>query len=205
MAPLESSYLTEDDLESMGIRSVGKNVRISQDATVVGLHNVRIGDNVRIDSYVTVLAGRGPLSIGSNVHIEPSTSLVAHGSIRIGNFCTLSHGCRLFTASTDYSGQSFTNSFPDPRYHVSRVEPITLEDHVIVGGNSVVMPGVKIGEGAAIGALSFVRSDVDEWGIYGGNPMKFLRRRSSDIKALGYRVFEGQRGEEEGLTGPMRG
>ena len=198
MESLESMYLTESDLVSMGVAHVGWNVRVSQQATIVGMQNVSLGNNVRVDSYVTILAKRGRVVIGSNVHIEPGASLVGHGEISVGNFCTISHGVRLFTASADYSGTSLTNSFPEARYHTSRLEPITLQDHVILGGNSVVMPGVTIEEGAAIGALSFVRLSVGGWSIYGGNPLVRLSSRSREIRELGRRILERQeRGESQ--------
>lgn len=169
----------------MGFRKVGTNVRISEQATLIGLSNVSIGSNVRIDSNVVILAGQGELRIGNNVHIEPSSSLVAHSGIEIGDFCTISHGVRLFTASANYSGEYFTNIFPDTKFQVPIKGKITLEDHVILGGNSVVMPGVCLGEGSAIGALSFVRVSTEPWSIYGGNPLKFIRKRLETIKSIG--------------------
>jgi len=39
----------------------------------------------------------------------------------------------------------------------------------VVGANSVVLPGVTIGEGASVGACSVVTRDLDPWGIYIGN------------------------------------
>ena len=46
-----------------------------------------------------------------------------------------------------------------------------------------------INEGAAIGALSFVKNDVESWGIYGGNPLKFIRSRNQKIKLLGEEII----------------
>ena len=65
---LESKYLNENDLLELGISSVGKNVRISANATIVGLENISLGNNIRIDSYVVILSKRGKLSVGNNVH-----------------------------------------------------------------------------------------------------------------------------------------
>ena len=184
----ESRYLETEELRDLGIGGVGENVRISEHATIVGLRNLHLGSNIRIDSHVVVLSGRGPLKVGNNVHIEPGSSLVAHNGITIGDFCTISHGVRLFTASADYSGQYFTNTFPDESFQNAMRGPIAIEDHVSVGGNSVVMPQVTIGEGAAIGALSFVRESIKGWGIYGGNPLRFIRDRDARIREVGNRV-----------------
>lgn len=176
--PWKPSYLAEQQLRGFGVERVGTNVQVSTRATVIGLENISFGSNVRVDDNVVLLCGRGKLEIGSNVHIEPGASLVAHHGISIGDFCTISHGVRLFTASADYSGNFFTNPFPSPEYHRSITGAIVLEKHVIVGGNSVVMPNVTLGEGAAIGALSFVRESVGPWFIYAGNPLKTIKRRT---------------------------
>ena len=181
---LESKYLNENDLLELGISSVGKNVRISANATVVGLENISLGNNIRIDSYVVILSKRGKLSVGNNVHIEPSCSIVSHYGVEIGNYCTLSHGTRLYTASANYNGEFFTNVFPEPSYQVPITGKIVLKDHVIIGGNSVVMPGVTLFDGAAIGALSFVKKSVEGWSIYGGNPLKKLGKRKTKIKEI---------------------
>lgn len=89
---LQARYFDEIDLRKMGIAQVGSNVRISEHATIVGLENVYLGNNIRIDSYVVILAKRGQLKIGNNVHIEPSSSIVCHYGVEIGNYCTISHG-----------------------------------------------------------------------------------------------------------------
>ena len=181
---LESHYLDENELSDLGIASVGKNVRVSEDAILIGLENISLGSNIRIDSYNVILSKRGKFVVGNNVHIEPSSSIVAHFGVEIGNFCTISHGSRIYTASANYSGDYFTNVFPEAKYQVPKTGQIILEDHVMIGGNCVVMPGVTLGEGAAIGALSFVRKSVEGWTIYGGNPLKRLGDRRKNIKDI---------------------
>lgn len=178
-------YLNSQDLIKLGIKGVGTNVEISEQCNITGLENIVIGSNVRIDSNNIILAKRGYLSIGSNVHIEPGSSIVAHSGITIGDFCTISHGVRLFTASANYNGEFLTNIFPDRKFQNPIVGPISIKNHVIIGGNSVVMPNLVINEGAAIGALSFVRHSLDGWKIYGGNPLRVIRNRDTTIKNLG--------------------
>jgi len=185
---LQSRYFDEVELRSFGIGGVGSNVRVSEHATLVGLQNIYLGSNIRIDSHVVILSGRGKLTVGSNVHIEPASSIVSHFGVEIGNYCTISHGVRLFTASADYSGVHFTNTFPNNGYQAPIEGSIVLHNHVIIGGNSVVMPGTEIGEGAAIGALSFVRHSIDGWAIYGGNPLKRLGDRKKNIREMAMQI-----------------
>ena len=62
--------------------------------------------------------------------------------------------------------------------------PIILEKYVIIGANCVVLPGVRLEEGVAIGANSLVNKSCKEWGIYGGSPIKLLKERSKDLLSL---------------------
>jgi acetyltransferase-like isoleucine patch superfamily enzyme len=185
---LTSEYYSTDDLRALGISEVGKNVQVSKDSVITGIENIKIGNNVRIDSYAVILAKRGFLEIGSNVHIEPMASIVAHNGVKVGSFCTISHGVKIFTASADYGGDFFTNIFPDRELQKPYSGKVELQDHVIIGANSVIMPQLIIEEGAAIGALSFVRHSVNGWGIYGGNPLRFIRTRKRTIKSIGSKL-----------------
>lgn len=189
---LQSQYLDEEELRRLGVGSVGSNVRVSEHATIVGLANVSLGSNIRIDSHVVILSRRGEFRVGDNVHIEPASSIVAHRGVTLGSYCTISHGVRLFTESADYSGASFTNVFPDGRFSNPKAGAIVVGNHVIIGGNSVVMPGVEVGEGAAIGALSFVRNSVEGWSIYAGNPLRRLGDRSTEIREIAEKMSRGE-------------
>jgi virginiamycin A acetyltransferase len=57
---------------------------------------------------------------------------------------------------------------------------IIIGNDVWLGYKSVVMSGVKIGDGAIIGAYSVVTKDVPPYAIVGGNPAKIIRKRHSD-------------------------
>jgi galactoside O-acetyltransferase len=91
---------------------------------------------------------------------------------------------RVFSASDDYSGKFLTNpTVPITMTNVSVAE-VFVGEHVIVGANSVILPGVKIGEGSAVGAQSLVARSLEPWGIYSGCPAKFLKTRSSSLLEL---------------------
>jgi galactoside O-acetyltransferase len=61
---------------------------------------------------------------------------------------------------------------------------VTLERHVIVGANAVILPGVTIGEGSAVGALSLVNTSLPPWGIYAGTPARKINDRSRRLLDL---------------------
>jgi galactoside O-acetyltransferase len=64
------------------------------------------------------------------------------------------------------------------------VAPIQIAQHVPIGSGSIVLPGVTIGEGAAVAAMSLVNRRLEPWIIYGGNPIKELRARSPELLSL---------------------
>ena len=59
-----------------------------------------------------------------------------------------------------------------------------LRRHVIVGSGSILLPGVEIGEGTAIGASSVVMKSLDPWGIYVGNPVRRVKARAQTLLEL---------------------
>lgn len=61
---------------------------------------------------------------------------------------------------------------------------VVLERHVIIGSGSVILPGVTIGEGTAVGALSLVAKDLEPFGIYAGSPLKKIKARDKRLLEL---------------------
>jgi acetyltransferase-like isoleucine patch superfamily enzyme len=56
-------------------------------------------------------------------------------------------------------------------------EEVIVEDGCDIGMGSILLPGVKIGEGSIIGAGSVVTRDVSSYSVFAGNPARFLRSR----------------------------
>lgn len=181
MGLFNTGYYTENDLLDAGFKSIGRNVLISKDATIVGLNNISIGNNVRIDGYTTITSTRGELVIGSNIHIAAYCLIASHGGIIMEDFSGLSHGVKLYSGSDDYSGKCLTNPTVPSKYKQEIIKPIRIGRHVIVGSSTVVLPGVEIGEGTSVGAMSLVTKSLDEWGVYFGCPVKRLKNRSKKM------------------------
>ena len=59
----------------------------------------------------------------------------------------------------------------------SRVAKVTIGNDVWIGMRSIIMPGVKIGNGAVIGAGAIVTKDVPDYAIVGGVPAKIIKYR----------------------------
>lgn len=185
MNPFEPGYYAEADLQDAGFKSLGRDVHISKNCTIVGPENISIGNHVRIDGYCTIIAaGSGHLILGSYIHIGAYCLLSAGAGIRMDDFSGLSHGVKIYSRSDDYSGRHLTNPTVPARYTAVTEGEVTLGRHVIVGSGSVILPRVTIGEGSAIGALSLVSTSVEAWGVYFGSPAKRLKARSRQLLDL---------------------
>lgn len=185
--PFYRGFFVSEELVNMGFRSIGKNVKIAKSCTIVGLENISIGCNVQIDENVFIAANKGYLDIGNHVHIGGACHLNCAGGIKLADFCGLSQGVRIYSVSDDYTGYSLTNTTVPDIYKNIAISPVNLERHVLIGSGSVVLPGVTIGLGSAVGALSLVTMSLDAWGIYLGTPAKRLKARSK--KMLEYETF----------------
>jgi galactoside O-acetyltransferase len=182
--PFDPGYYTEHDLRDVGFASLGSNVRIARNTTIIGPEHVSLGSDVRIDGGTVIAAASGTLSIGNFVHIAGSCHLICGGGVALEDFAGISHGVRIFSASDDYSGASLTNPLVPKKYLNVRVAPVTLRRHVIVGAGTVILPGVDIGLGSAVGALSLVSKSLEEWGVYSGIPARRIKDRSRRLLEL---------------------
>lgn len=176
--------LSRSALESMGFASVGENVRLSDRASFYNCANISIGDNVRIDDFCVLSAGEGGIVLGSHIHIAVQSSLMGAGRITLGDFANISSRVAIYSSNDDYSGAAMTSPQVPAQYTDVTHADVTLGKHVIVGCGSVILPGVAIGDGAALGALSLVREDCRAFGIYAGAPARFIKERKRDLLAL---------------------
>jgi galactoside O-acetyltransferase len=174
------AYLSQQDLSSFGFKRLGRGVQLSDKASIYGAARIEIGDDTRIDDFCILSAGEGGISIGKHVHVAVYTSLIGAGRIEIQDFANLSSRVSVYSSNDDYSGEHMTNPTVPVEYTNVTKLPVTIRKHVIIGSGSVILPGVTLRAGAAIGALSLVRSDCDGFGIYAGVPAKRIgdRKRS---------------------------
>ena len=181
MEALNAGYFSSQELQSFPFISIGANVLISKKVTIVGSHNIHLGNNVRIDDNCVIVADRGKLNIGNYVHIGSSAHISCAGGVEMNNFCSISQGVKIYSVSDVYTGESLTNSTIPLSLKTEELGKITLGEHSIVGSGSVVLPGVTIGEGAAVGALSLVTMNLKSWSIYHGNPARFIKPRQKNL------------------------
>lgn len=183
--PFSPGYYNEHELRDVGFKAIGRNVQIAKNCTIMGLENIEIGDNVRIDGYCAIIAaGQGWLKIGSYIHIGGNCFLSASDGINIGDFSGLSQGVRIYSRSDDYTGKHLTNPVVPKKYTGVTGGAVTLGRHVIIGSGTVILPDVSIGDGSSVGALSLVTKNLVAWGVYFGSPVKRLKNRSKKLLEL---------------------
>lgn len=180
---MKTSFYSDEELAGIGLKSYGKNVRISRHCSIYGAGNISIGDNVRIDDFCILSVGKS-LTIGNYVHIACYSSIIGNGEVIISDYCSISGRVSIYSSSDDYSGRYMTNPMVPHSFTNVLEAPVILNKHVIIGCGSVLLPGIELGEGVAIGALSFVTQSCEGGFIYCGNPLKKLIPRSKKYKLL---------------------
>ena len=179
---MQTSFYSEDELRDLGLHSFGKRVYISRRASLFSPGTISLGDNVRIDDFCILSGGARGIHLGSYIHIACYTALFGNAGIFIGDFAGISSRCAIYTYSDDYSGLTLTGPLvPDEYKTHSRVGPVTIGRHVIVGASSTILPGLTIGEGTAVGAHSLVSKSLDPWGVFVGVPARFVKARKKDL------------------------
>ena len=176
------AFLTQEQLAAMKFKRLGKNVRISDKASIYNAEMIEIGDNSRIDDFCVV---SGRVAIGRNVHITVFNN-VAGGElgVHLDDFSALSYGCHVFSQSDDYSGRTLTNSTVPDEYKSEIKAPVFLRRHVIIGACSIIFPGVTVEEGSSVGAMSMVTKSTESWSVYFGIPARRIKARRQDLLSL---------------------
>ncbi len=178
------AYLTKEQLNSYGLKYVGENVRISQKASIYNPSQVSIDDNARIDDFCILSAGSGGITIGKFVHIGCYSSLIGRGSIILEDFSGISGRVSIYSSSDDYSGNYLAHPTVPEKFRNVQDGRVILRKHAIIGAGSVILPNVDIGMGAVVGALSLIREDCEEFGVYAGCPARKVKTRKRDLLKL---------------------
>lgn len=194
--------LSHEQIEQMGFAQVGANPQLSDKASYYNCANIKIGDNVRIDDFSVLSAGIGGIEIGSYIHIASHSSLIGAGKIILDDFSGISSRVSVYSSSDDYSGANMTNpTIPAEFTHVNHAD-VVIGRHAIIGSGSVILPGVTLEEGVAVGALSLVTKSCKAFGIYSGVPARRIKERKRDLLALEKALMAGRNAVDEPLETP---
>jgi galactoside O-acetyltransferase len=178
------AFLTEQQLQSLGLNSYGKNVLISDKASIYNAKNISIGNNVRIDDFCILSAGDGGINIGNRVHIACYTSLIGKANIFIGDFSVLSSRVSVYSSTDDFSGEYMISPMVDSKHTNVTSIPVFIDKYVVVGCGSVLLPGAQLAEGCALGSMTLLKEDTWPYKIYVGSPARYLKDRLTQCAEL---------------------
>ena len=131
-----------------------------------------VGDNSIIEQPVQIDYG-AHIHIGDNFYANFDCIFMGGAEIKIGNDVMIGPRVSLLTASHPVGAKA-------RRSGLAYALPITIEDDVWIGGNTTVLPGVRIGKSSIIGAGSVVTGDIPAGVMAAGNPCRVLRRLTKD-------------------------
>ena len=144
------NYIKATYLRSLGA-SVGRRVIFYPGLWISTGRNLRISDDVDLACQVLITSDGG-VSIGARTLIGYRTSILST------NHIVPNSRERIFESG-------------------HKKKPICIGNDVWIGANCTILAGVRIGEGAVVGAGSVVTKDVAPYQIVGGNPAKLIRSR----------------------------
>lgn len=135
--------------------------------------NIRLGRNVYVGHYA-ILKGyyKNTMRIGDETWIGQQCFFHAAGGIDIGARVGVGPGVRIITSFHREAGRHTPILFSPIEFR-----PVVIEDDVDLGVGTTVLPGVRIGRGAQVGAGAVVTTDVAPYSVVAGVPARVLRER----------------------------
>ena len=146
-----------------------------------------IGNNVSVNSHLianpiggqtkTILCvGDGAkLIIGNGVGLS-NAAIFAQKEVVVEDEAVIGAGVKIY--DTDFHS-SIAEYRMNGNTHI-KTSPVRIKKHAFIGGHSIILKGVTVGEEAIVGAGSVVTHDVPDREIWGGNPAKFIKKISVD-------------------------
>lgn len=120
----------------------------------------------------TILSGENKIGdysyIGFNCNITKST---------IGRYCSIANNVSIGIGEHKIKRVSTSSLFYSNPFETLTEKECKIGNDVWIGSNTVIRRGVTVGDGAIIGANSFVNKDVKDFEIVGGSPSKHIRMR----------------------------
>lgn len=154
--------------------SIGENVIFESGVLVFHANQIILGNNIYI-GHLTILKGyhTNLLEIKDNTWIGQGCFFHSAGGLTIGEAVGIGPFVKILTSQH----QEYDLTLP-VLYHNIESKPVIVEDGANIGISAVILPGIKIGEGAIVGASSVVTKDVEPYSVVAGNPAKLLRKRA---------------------------
>jgi maltose O-acetyltransferase len=106
--------------------------------------------------------------LGDHVFFNYMCTILDNNEVRIGNHVMVGPVVQIYTAAHDLQAEARNQG-------IEVAKPIEIEDNVWIGGGAILLPGVKIGRNAVVGAGAVVSKDVPPNAVVGGNPARVIK------------------------------
>ena len=164
MTTFTEEYLRDNFIRLNDVK-IGENVRIF---SFVNAYGCEIGDDTRIGAFVEIQKG---VKIGRRCKIS-SHSFLCEG-VTIEDNVFIGHGVMFINDKFPRA----TNEDDSPQSEADwAVIPITIKKGASIGSNATILAGVTVGENAMVGAGAVVTKDVPEGAVVAGVPAKPMRK-----------------------------
>lgn len=134
-----------------------------------------IGYRTIIEDYCIINNGMGDIIIGDRCGITSRVKLV--GPVTLGNLVTIGSGAQI---------TGLTHNFEDVSIPIKdqgvAANPTIVSDNVWIGGNSVIIQGLKIGTHCIIASGSVVTRDVPDYSVVAGNPARIIKQYNQETR-----------------------
>jgi galactoside O-acetyltransferase len=161
-------------------KEIGKNVAIYEPVVIIQPEAMILKNNILFTQFCFVAGGSG-LYVGNFTHFATHSSVSGGGYCILEDFVGVCAGVRIITGSDDINGKGIpTPTIPkelQSQFRSFYRSYVHCEKHVFLGTNSIVHPGITIGEGAVVGSGSVVTKNLEPWGVYLGSPAVRVRER----------------------------
>lgn len=184
-----NNFLNREELKALGLKSFGEDVLIGRYVMIYTPEKLSIGNHVRIDDFSVI---SGNVTLKDYIHISQFCGIYGgEAGIVMEDFSGLSSKCSVYAVSDDYTGFSMTNPMVPMAYKSKMINaPVQIKRHAIIGCNSVILPGVTVEEGTAVGSMSLCNKGTEPWSIYTGIPAKKRGDRRREILELEKALLE---------------
>ena len=109
------------------------------------------------------------IKVGKNFFANYNCTIIDVAVVTIGDNCQMAPNVAIYTA-----GHPVYPTTRNSAYEYGKA--VTIGDNVWIGGNTVILPGVHIGNNTVIGAGSVVTKDIPDWCIAVGNPCRVQKK-----------------------------
>lgn len=160
----------------------GIDAEIYPMARVIQPEHLLLDDFAVISDFCFVMGGIYT-KIGKYSRLAPYSMITGGGETYIHDYVDISYGSKILSGSDDiYGGYLSLPNVPSEKRNITR-QRVEIHNYAYIGINTIIYPGVTIGEGAMTEPNTIVKEKLESWTIYGGSDCKKLgKRKRADVK-----------------------